>query len=86
MQGDCGQHGREEQYVTSGELAKSPDGFRSQQPYKRKREVGSEALSVVGPLHSTASGGKPPRPHQGRPEWAGEGGGGRMSVKSKEAR
>jgi hypothetical protein len=52
IQGDCGQHGREERYVTSGELTKSPDGFRSQQPYKRKREVGSDALSVVGPLHS----------------------------------
>jgi hypothetical protein len=48
--------------------------------------VGSNALSEVGPLHNTGSEGKPPRPRQGRPEWAGEGGGGRMSVRSKEAR
>jgi hypothetical protein len=86
IQGDSGQHGREEQYVTSGELTKSPDGFRGQQPDKRRREVGSNALSEVGPLPSTASGGKPPRPRQGRPEWAGEGGGGRTSVKSKDVR
>jgi len=51
-QGVCGQHGTEEQRVTSGELAESPGGTGVSRPI-RESEVASEALSVVGRLNST---------------------------------
>src|SRR5271157_2047062 len=36
-QGVCGWHGTEEQRVTSGGLAGSPENSRSKRPYKRER-------------------------------------------------
>jgi len=48
-QGDCGRHGTEEQYVTSGELAESPGGTGVSEPISVS-EVVSDALSVVGRL------------------------------------
>ena len=51
-QGVCGQHGTEEQRVTSGELAESPGDTGVSEPIS-KSEVGSEALSVVGLPNST---------------------------------
>ncbi len=50
-QGDCGRHGTEEQYVTSGELAESPGGTGVSEPISAS-EVASNALSVVGRLNS----------------------------------
>src|SRR5467141_3189750 len=51
-QGVCGQHGTEEQRVTSGGLAESPGDSGVSEPIS-KSEVGSEALSVVGLPNST---------------------------------
>jgi hypothetical protein len=51
-QGVCGQHGTEEQRVTSGGLAESPGDTGVSEPIS-KSEVGSEALSVVGLPNST---------------------------------
>ena len=48
-QGVCGQHGTEEQRVTSGELAESPGGTGVSEPISVS-EVVSDALSVVGRL------------------------------------
>ena len=51
-QGDCGQHGTEEQRVTSGGLTESPVGTGVSRPISGS-EVASEALSVYGRLNST---------------------------------
>src|SRR5690349_9767525 len=51
-QGVCGQHGTEEQRVTSGELRGSPGGTGVSRPISGG-EVASDALSVVGPLRGT---------------------------------
>ena len=51
-QGDCGQHGTEEQRVTSGELTESPVGIGVSGPISVS-EVASDALSVVGLPNST---------------------------------
>ena len=51
-QGDCGQHGTEEQRVTSGGLAESPGGTGVSGPIS-ENEVASDALSVDGRLCST---------------------------------
>jgi len=51
-QGVCGRHGTEEQRVTSGELAESPDGTGVNRPISVS-EVASDALSVVGLPNST---------------------------------
>jgi hypothetical protein len=51
-QGDCGQHGTEEQRVTSGGLAESPGDTGVSEPIS-KSEVVSDALSVVGLPSST---------------------------------
>jgi len=51
-QGVCGQHGTEEQRVTSGELAESPVDTGVSEPIS-KSEVVSDALSVVGLPNST---------------------------------
>jgi len=51
-QGACGQHGREEQRVTSGGLAESPCDTGVSEPIS-KSEVVSDALSVVGLPNST---------------------------------
>jgi len=53
-QGVCGRHGREEQRVTSGGLAGSPDGTGVSRPISAS-EMASNALSVVGRLNSTRS-------------------------------
>jgi hypothetical protein len=52
QQGDCGRHGTAGQRATSGELAESPVGTGVSGPISES-EVASEALSVVGRLHST---------------------------------
>jgi hypothetical protein len=59
-QGVCGQHGTEEQRVTSGELAESPGGTGVSGPISVS-EVASEALSVVGRLNSTYEARRKPR-------------------------
>jgi hypothetical protein len=51
-QGDCGQHGTEEQRVTSGGLAESPGDAGVSEPISGSEMV-SDALSVVGRLNST---------------------------------
>ena len=51
-QGVCGRHGTEEQRVTSGGLAGSPDGTGVNKPISGS-EVASDALSVDGRLCST---------------------------------
>jgi len=51
-QGDCRQHGAEEQRVTSGGLTESPGDTGVSEPIS-KREVVSEALTVVGLPNST---------------------------------
>ena len=51
-QGDCGQHGTEEQRVTSGGLTESPGGTGVSGPISES-EMASEARSVVGRLNST---------------------------------
>src|SRR5215831_635962 len=51
-QGVCGRHGTEEECVTSGGLAESPDGTGVSRPISES-EVTSKALSVVGRLNST---------------------------------
>ena len=51
-QGDCGQHGTEEQRVTSGGLAESPGGTGVSGPISASERV-SDALPVVGRLNST---------------------------------
>ena len=56
-QGDCGRHGTEEQCVTSGELAESPDNTGVSEPISGS-EVASEARSVVGLPNSTLSAAK----------------------------
>src|SRR5258705_5357803 len=48
-QGDCGRHGTEEQRVTSGGPAASPDGTGVSGPISES-ETASETLSVVGRL------------------------------------
>jgi hypothetical protein len=48
-QGVCGQHGTEEQRVTSGGLAESPSGIGVSRPISES-EVASDALSGVGRL------------------------------------
>jgi len=53
-QGVCGQHGTEEQGVTSGGLAESPSGIGVSEAISVSETV-SNALSVVGRLGSTAS-------------------------------
>jgi hypothetical protein len=52
QQGDCGQHGTEEQRMTSGELAEFPGGAGISRPISAS-EVASDALSGVGRLNST---------------------------------
>jgi len=55
-QGVCGRHGTEEQRVTSGGLAEYPGGTGLSGPIsKKKSEVASDALPVIGRLYSTAS-------------------------------
>src|SRR5580692_12316953 len=54
-QGVCGWHGTEEQCVTSGGLAGSPDGTGVSRPISES-EVASDALSVVGLPNSTRAG------------------------------
>jgi len=51
-QGVCGQHGMEEQRVTSGGLTESPGGTGVSGPIS-KSEMASDARSVVGRLSST---------------------------------
>ena len=51
-QGDCGQHGTEEQRVTSGGLTGSPGGTGVSGPISRS-EMASDVLSVVGRLNNT---------------------------------
>ena len=51
-QGDCGQHGTEEQRATSGELTESLGDTGVSEPIS-KSEVVSDALSVVGLPNST---------------------------------
>ena len=51
-QGVCGQHGTEEQRVTSGELAESLGGTGVSGPISES-EMASEALTVVGLPNST---------------------------------
>jgi len=51
-QGVCGQHGTEEQGVTSGGLAESPSGVGVSEAISESETV-SNALSVVGRLGST---------------------------------
>ena len=51
-QGDCGQHGMEEQRVTSGGLTESPGGTGVNGPISAS-ERASDARSVVGRLNST---------------------------------
>jgi hypothetical protein len=51
-QGVCGQHGTEEQRVTSGELAESPGDTGVSGPISGS-EMASDALSVVGLPNST---------------------------------
>ena len=51
-QGDCEQHGTEEQRVTSGGLTESPGGTGVSRPISDS-EVASEARPVVGRLGST---------------------------------
>jgi hypothetical protein len=53
-QGVCGRHGTEEQRVTPGELAGSPDGTGVSGPISES-EMASNALAVVGRLNSTRS-------------------------------
>ena len=53
-QGVCGRHGTEEQGVTSGGLTESPGGTGVSRPISES-EMASNALSVVGWPHSTAS-------------------------------
>src|SRR5215471_427737 len=59
-QGVCGRHGTEEECVTSGGLAESPDGTGVSGPISES-EVASEALSVVGRLNSTYEAWRKPR-------------------------
>jgi hypothetical protein len=51
-QGDCGQHGTEEQRVTSGGLTESPGGTGVSGPISES-ELASDARSVVGLPNST---------------------------------
>ena len=51
-QGDCGQHGTEEQRATSGGLTESPGGTGVSGPISGS-EMASDARSVVGRLNST---------------------------------
>jgi hypothetical protein len=53
-QGVCGQHGTEEQCVTSGGLTESPVGTGVSGPISAS-EMASEARSVIGRLSSTSS-------------------------------
>jgi hypothetical protein len=53
-QGGCGRHGAEEQRVTSGGLAVSPDDTGVSEPISES-EAASDALSVDGRLRSTTS-------------------------------
>src|SRR5260370_35095724 len=69
-QGVCGRHGTEEQRVTSGELAESSGGTGVSGPISRG-EVASDALSVVGRLNSTRTGGKVPEPGDRSPRRSG---------------
>src|SRR6266436_2250200 len=59
-QGVCGQHGTEEQRVTSGELAESPGGTGVSGPISRG-EVASDARPVVGRLNITYEARRKPR-------------------------
>ncbi len=76
-QGVCGQHGTEEQRVTSGELAESPGGTGVSGPISES-EVASDALSVVGRLNITYEAWRKPRDRAtgdgtGSGKWVGEG-------------
>jgi hypothetical protein len=72
-QGVCGRHDAEDQRVTSGGLTWSPGGSGGSVPISES-ETGSGATRVVGQPSSTRSAVKAARPHERRPEWAGEGG------------
>jgi len=54
-QGVCGRHGGEEACVTQGGLSWFRDGNRIRDPISVRREVGNEAMGVVGQPNSTAS-------------------------------
>src|SRR5215471_12062682 len=76
-QGVCGRHGREEQRVTSGELAESLGGTGVSGPISES-EAASDALSVVG-LNITYEAWRKPRDRatgdrSGSGKAAGEGG------------
>ena len=72
-QGVCGRHDAEDQRVTSGGLTWFPGGSGGSVPISES-ETGSGATRVVGQPSSTRSAVKAARPHERRPEWAGEGG------------
>src|SRR5215472_3853996 len=77
-QGVCGRHGREEQRVTSGELAESLGGTGVSGPISAS-EAASDALSVVGRLNITDEAWRKPRDRatgdrSGSGKAAGEGG------------
>ncbi len=59
--------------MTSGELAESPAGTGVSEPIS-EGEGASDALLVVGRLHSTRSAAKAARPRNRRLQWVGEGG------------
>jgi hypothetical protein len=80
-QGVCGRHGTEEQRVTSGALTESSGELESNNPISGSN-VGSDALSVVGPLQGTLSAAKTVRPSDRRPEV----GRGRRRAKAGETR
>jgi hypothetical protein len=84
-QGVCGQHGTEEQHVTSGELAEFPGGTGISGPISES-EVASEALSVVGRLNSTYEARRKPRDRASVTEWVREGQPAKMVRKRKETR
>src|SRR4029077_20851055 len=70
-QGVCGQHGTEEQGVTSGGLAESPNGIGVSEPISAS-ETASDALSVVRRLCITLSVAKATLPIYRRQKWVGE--------------
>ena len=70
-QGVCGQHGTEEQGVTSGGLAESPTGIGVSEPISAS-ETASDALSVVRRLCITLSVAKATLPIYRRQKWVGE--------------
>src|SRR5712691_6700779 len=72
-QGVCGRHGTEDQGVTPGGLAASPEGTGGSDPISAS-EMGSGVRRVVGRPSSTPSTVNAVRPSDRQPEWAGEGG------------